>query len=303
MAVSSSLRRVSRRPYVECLVNGSDGFAPRQFEYHPRMPDRMVVGTTRGEILFINPQSTTQKINRIRGKWFSPQRVPFLGLCWLKSTPSYILAGFFISYLFWNFFIFSFLLLGSDGGHVRLLNVDRMNEFSHGDPIVTEFPSFPSLTSVSANSSDEKFIVSGYSRDVGLYDINTGTLQTIFGSLHDRSHINVVKFSHLNPNCFVTSSFDTYIKFWDLRMGVTAEKPVYQQKSERGCVMVCFSEDDRYVLASAVDNLVTQVIHCIDFVDEKKHILFLSCAFSLSFSIYLSMCLFQPKQKFIFNSK
>jgi WD40 repeat protein len=150
-----------------------------------------------------------------------------------------------------------FLVVGSDDGHVRLLNVNAM--IQQRDPVVTNFQSFPNLTSVSANSLDEKFIVSGYSRDVAMYDVNTGSQISVFSDLHERAHINVVKFSNCNPNCFVTSSFDSFIKFWDIRIGVTGNGPVYQQKSERGCVMVCFSDDDRYVLASAVDNLVTQV--------------------------------------------
>lgn len=73
-----------------------------------------------------------------------------------------------------------------------------------------------------------------------------------------RGHINVVKFANHSPSIFATSSFDQDVKMWDLR-----QKPVhpcFTASSSRGNVMVCFSPDDQYILASAVDNEVFYLI-------------------------------------------
>lgn len=115
------------------------------------------------------------------------------------------------------------------------------------------FAAFEQLTSVHVNSTDELFLASGYARDVALYDINSGRRLQILTDMH-RAHINVVKFAHHSPSIFVTSSFDQDIKMWDLRQKPT--RPCYTASSSRGNVMVCFSPDDHYLLASAVDNEV-----------------------------------------------
>lgn len=115
------------------------------------------------------------------------------------------------------------------------------------------FDEFDQLTSVHVNSTDELFLASGYSKHVALYDIYTGKRLQIFADMH-QEHINVVKFSNHSPSLFVTSSFDQYVKMWDLRQ--KPNQPCYAVSSSRGNVMVCFSPDDHYLLVSAVDNEV-----------------------------------------------
>lgn len=158
-----------------------------------------------------------------------------MGLCWLKKSHSKFLAG-------------------SDSGQVRLMDVDRMSEKGP----THNYTPFGQLTSVSCNCLDEKFIVSGYSRHIALYDLHSGQQLDLFQNLHNRDHINVVKFANLNPNLFVTSSFDCHVKVWDLRQKIEAAHPLYTHRSKNGTVMACFSDDDRYILGSAVDNEVTQ---------------------------------------------
>lgn len=128
---------------------------------------------------------------------------------------------------------------------------------------VVTFDEFDQLTSVHVNSTDELFLASGYSRNVALYDIITGKRLQVFTDMHNE-HINVVKFANHSPSMFATSSFDQDVKMWDLR-----QKPIracYTATSSRGNVMVCFSPDDHYLLASAVDNEVTfvhYILHCV----------------------------------------
>lgn len=109
------------------------------------------------------------------------------------------------------------------------------------------------------------FLVSGYSKNVALYDINSGRRLQVFADMH-REHINVVKFANHSPFTFATSSFDHDVKLWDLRQSPV--RPCYTATSSKGNVMVCFSPDDHYLLASAVDNEVTDqqnALRCIPY--------------------------------------
>ncbi|KAF6142409.1 hypothetical protein GIB67_033836 [Kingdonia uniflora] len=222
-------------------------FRPRQFEYHPTDSSLMVFGTLDGEIVAINHEngklvgylSSTGALNSV------------LGLCWLKMHPSKLIAG-------------------SDSGSLRLYDTcqmpSTMTERCPRADIVT-FDEFEQLTSVHVNSTDEQFIASGYSNNVALYDIGSGSRLQVFTDMH-RGHINVVKFAHHSPSIFATSSFDRDVKMWDLRQKPLS--PCYTASSSRGNVMVCFSPDDHFLLASAVDNEVQQLLA----VDGRVHLKF-----------------------------
>jgi hypothetical protein len=194
----------------------------------------MVIGTIQGDVIVINPQASQSK--RVVASWSSSHPESYLGLCWLKSSRTKFISG-------------------SDSGQIRLMDVKQMRD--QQGPVHT-FPSFFQLTSVSLNCLDEKFIASGYSRHVSLYDMCTGQRISMFQNLHSHEHINVVKFSNLNPNIFVSSSFDCRIRVWDLRQKMDETSFISEHKSKSGFIMACFSEDDRYLLASAVDNEVLQ---------------------------------------------
>ncbi|XP_042495268.1 uncharacterized protein LOC122074488 isoform X1 [Macadamia integrifolia] len=225
----------------------NNSFRPRQFEYHPSDSSLMVFGTLDGELVIIN-----HEIGKIVG--YHPSRgllSSILGLCWLKNYPSKLIAG-------------------SDNGSLHLYDVRKMpsmvtDRYCNVDTVTFDY--FEQLTSVHVNSTDELFLASGYSKNVALYDIASGKRLQIFTDMH-QENINVVKFAHHSPSIFATSSFDQYIKMWDLRQNPL--KPCYAASSSRGNVMVCFSPDDHYLLASAVDNEVKQILA----VDGRLHMKF-----------------------------
>ncbi|XP_062176970.1 protein DWD HYPERSENSITIVE TO UV-B 1 isoform X2 [Alnus glutinosa] len=241
-------------PFLHPLSISSSGlgdegmsFRPRQFEYHPSDSSLMVFGTLDGEVVVINHEKE-QIVNYIPSLGAMNS---VLGLCWLKKYPSKLIAG-------------------SDNGSLKLYDIQHMTPRTMGiynSAGCVTFDEFDQLTSVHVNSTDELFLASGYSRNVALYDISCGRRLQVFSDMH-REHINVVKFANYSPSVFATSSFDQDVKMWDLR-----QKPIwpcYTASSSRGNVMVCFSPDDHYLLVSAVDNEVRQLLA----VDGRLHLKF-----------------------------
>ncbi|XP_075672929.1 protein DWD HYPERSENSITIVE TO UV-B 1 [Castanea sativa] len=223
------------------------GFRPRQFEYHPSDSSLMVFGTLDGEVVVVNHEK--EKIVSHIPSLGAMNSV--LGLCWLKNYPSKLIAG-------------------SDNGTLKLYDIQKMpttNMGLYNTAGFVTFDDFDQLTSVHVNSADELFLASGYSRNVALYDINSGRRLQVFTDMH-REHINVVKFANYSPSLFATSSFDQDVKMWDLRQKPI--RPCYTASSSRGNVMVCFSPDDHYLLVSAVDNEVRQLLA----VDGRLHLKF-----------------------------
>ncbi|KAK1395108.1 LRRcap domain-containing protein [Heracleum sosnowskyi] len=220
-------------------------FRPRQFEYHPSNSSLMVFGTLDGEVVAINHES--EKIVSYIPSLGAMNSV--LGLSWLKKYPSKLIAG-------------------SDNGSLKLYDIQHAPSTTtgiHHNVSSVSYVEFDQLTSVHVNSTDELFLASGYSKDVALYDISSGKRIQVFTDMH-RQHINVVKFANHSPSLFATSSFDQDIKMWDLRQKPV--QPCYTTSSCRGNVMVCFSPDDHYLLASAIDNEVKQFLA----VDGRLHL-------------------------------
>ena len=207
-------------------------FRPRQFEYHPRKPEELVLGSVSGEVMVMNHQTGS-----VLGSAVAPGPAhSILGLCWLLSDTSLLISG-------------------ADNGLIQLFDVSLMRQ---GKPAsIYQYEPFEHLTSVHINCLDDSFLASGYSNDVALYDLKSGKKMQTLKALHTQ-HINVLKFANHSPALFATSSFDGDVKMWDLREG--ARRPIFTRRSDRGNVMVCFSPDDRYLLSSAVDNEVRQYL-------------------------------------------
>ncbi|XP_002975530.2 uncharacterized protein LOC9645248 [Selaginella moellendorffii] len=219
-------------------VDISRRLKPRQFEYHPKDPALMVLGTLNGELAVVNHEED-RLVAYIQA---SAVQHRVLGLCWWNNEPDKFIAG-------------------SDNGVLELYSLSRMRAATMACTYmcgsVHRFNDFEQLTSVHINSQDELFLASGYNKNIGLYDLQTARLVKVFPDLHE-DHINVVKFAHHSPKTFATSSFDKTVKMWDLRTTMTS--PVYCTTSRSGNVMLCFSHDDHFVLVSAVDNEVRQYL-------------------------------------------
>uniref|UniRef100_A0A2P2JHT1 Uncharacterized protein LOC105108772 n=1 Tax=Rhizophora mucronata TaxID=61149 RepID=A0A2P2JHT1_RHIMU len=225
----------------------NSNFRPRQFEYHPSLTSLMVFGTLDGDVVVVNHEN--EKIVSYIPSLGAMNSI--LGLCWLKKYPSKLIAG-------------------SDNGSLKLYDIENMPTAVPGNNSLAgsvTFDDFDQLTSVHVNSADELFLASGYSKNVALYDINYGRRIQVFTDMH-REHINVVKFANHTPSIFATSSFDHDVKLWDLRQKPI--RPCHSSSSSKGNVMVCFSPDDQYLLASAVDNEVRQILA----VDGRLHLSF-----------------------------
>ncbi|KAL8209246.1 hypothetical protein R6Q57_008658 [Mikania cordata] len=244
-AILPSLHPLSIQDTSSPLSINARKFRPRQFEYHPSNSNLMAIGTLDGEVVVVNHES--EKIVRYIPSHGAMNSI--LGLCWLKKYPTKLISG-------------------SDNGLLKLFDIQQIpstNNSIYPSGASVSFDEFDQLTSVHVNSLDELFLASGYSEHVALYDINTGKRLQVFTNMHEE-HINVVKFANHSPSIFATSSFDHDVKMWDLR-----QKPIhpcYTVSSGRGNVMVCFSPDDHYLLASAVDNEVKQLLA----VDGRLHL-------------------------------
>jgi WD40 repeat protein len=162
-----------------------------------------------------------------------------LGLSWLNKGHSKFLAG-------------------TAAGSVHMYDVEWMNSGRRGG-CVQACDDVRQLTSLHVNSEDDRFVVSGYTPHVGLFDLATGLRVEDMRDCHAEP-INVIKFAHHSPHTLVTSSFDRYIKKWDLREARPGgiRRPIFERRSNEGNIMVCFSPDDQYLLVSAVDNEVRQ---------------------------------------------
>lgn len=277
-------------PLMDFLTEPGD--RPRQFEYSPLIPEHLVYGTVTGDIVVLNqatravvgtchsggspaprnsrvvtrmPSATDCEMAEKRAltaggwaplsvlrafEWTTSVRSEpnphaghytpsILGLSWLHKTPGRFLAG-------------------TDSGAVHMYDVERM-AYAHRNGCMRTYVTFHDLTSIHVNADDSKLVTSGKSSDVGLFDIESGIQTETLRDLHTND-INVIKFANHNPHILVTSSFDKYVKKWDLRESRPggSRRPVFERRSDKSNVMVCFSPDDEYILVSAVDNEVRQ---------------------------------------------
>lgn len=119
--------------------------------------------------------------------------------------------------------------------------------------------SFPQLSSLSVNATDDFYLASGFGKSVGLYSTYTGSQIKILPGMH-MSHINIVRFANYHPHVFSTASFDSSCKLWDLRQKINGNDPVIKFELPCMAIMSCFSpRDDLGMVVSGVDDYVKQL--------------------------------------------
>lgn len=200
----------------------------------------VIFGTIYGELCKVNLETKNIEVVNHLG---ADKQDTILALSWLKTKP-----GFFLS--------------GSSTGRVCCASIDRRDEIVH------EYPNFERLTSVHSNCDNSVLLLSGYANDVSMYDIETGSLIRSYQGVHS-DHINISRFTNHSPHIFGTSSFDGSIKLWDTRQkninvsnthqsNLDNLGQIYTIRCKSGVVMINFSVDDTFILASAQDNEITQ---------------------------------------------
>lgn len=265
-SVSSSLIRRPGAPRIRYLNH--EGDRPRQFEYNPERPSELVYGTENGYMVVLDqetgevrgscmagggrgnhpagqiiPQtSDLNSMTNLPSTRASRQRAraaPVYGLSWLHNEKDRFLAG-------------------TDDGAIHVYDVNEMGRDDRGGCMYA-CETFQRLTSLHVSCDDISFAVSGQQPHVGLFDLETGRRKEMMRGCHTQA-INVIKFAHRSPHVLVTSSFDQFVKKWDLRESRPGggRRPIFQARSRTDNVMACFSPDDSRLLVSAVDNEVTQ---------------------------------------------
>lgn len=249
----------------------------------------LIFGTTSGELCAVDTfvvENTVEEVvdvhkqnNRVKslGCFGKGDNDSILGLCWLRPHASnqetnvnLFGSGNNNSNLF---------ISGSSKGRVVLGDASKPYDAENAEAysVVHDYPTFERLTSVHVNSTNRLLLLSGYSNGVNLVDLETGQVLRKYQEIHS-DHINIARFSYLSPHLFATSSFDCTIKTWDLRtsngMSVvdpaaeSSKGPIYTVKCNSGVVMINFSNDDSFILASALDNEINQYM----FLDGRKHL-------------------------------
>jgi WD40 repeat protein len=173
-----------------------------------------------------------------------------LGLVWLKSNPNKFISG---------------------SSYGKIICSDIRNDFKSTPNLSSgnfvEYPTFDKLTSIHVNSNSDRLLVSGHTNGIKILDIETAATITSYDDIHS-NYINISRYANLSPNLLVTSSFDCTAKSWDTR--INPKSPIYTIKCETGIVMINFSSDDRFLLASALDNEIIQFLT----IDGSKHMRF-----------------------------
>ena len=242
----------------------------------------MIFGTITGEVCAIDiyngeTRDNTKETKSIQqsipikslGYYGKNKSDTMLGLCWLRppvgEEPGSVHGT---SRLNSNLFI-----SGSSQGRVCMGDASRVYDPTNRDKysIVHDYPVFDRLTSVHVNSTNNLLLMSGYSTGINIVDLETSQVVRKYENIHS-DHVNISRFSNLSPHLLATSSFDSTIKTWDLRQSCNQinglNQPIYEVKCNSGVVMINFSADDNFILASALDNEINQFM----FLDGRKHL-------------------------------
>jgi hypothetical protein len=215
----------------------------RQFEFHPTLPNVLLVGETSGGVTVTRTDEFVDEAvdEQVRRPPLIIERSQVLGLSWMRHHPQVALCGV------------------ANSGRISFLRYDPMaGPRERALEEISGAGSFNApLSSLSVNCSDDFLLASGSSCDVAIYDTQTGcSLQRGIG-VH--SHlINISRFAHGAPHIFATASLDHTCKVWDLRTKLTRERPVSILRTRGPNVMCAFSPDDRRLMCSGIGDDLTQ---------------------------------------------
>jgi len=208
----------------------------RQFEFHPSLPEVLLVGDMEGGVNVVNTEAEGE-----RRPPLVVDHCQVLGLAWMRHHPQVAACGV------------------ANSGRISFLHYDpcagpRVPALRY---VCSVSPFAAPLSSLSINCSDDFMLVSGSACDVALYDMHSGkVLQQGFG-LHCHL-INISRFAHGSPHIFATASLDHTCKVWDLRQPLLREKAVRVLQTSGPNVMCAFCPDDRHLLCSGIDDELAQ---------------------------------------------
>eukprot|EP00747_Dinoflagellata_sp_TGD_P209200 gnl/TRDRNA2_/TRDRNA2_82612_c0_seq1.p1 gnl/TRDRNA2_/TRDRNA2_82612_c0~~gnl/TRDRNA2_/TRDRNA2_82612_c0_seq1.p1 ORF type:complete len:911 (+),score=139.70 gnl/TRDRNA2_/TRDRNA2_82612_c0_seq1:124-2856(+) len=207
----------------------------RQFEFHPSLPQVLLVGDRSGGVNVIDTEGHQEARQPL-----VVDSSPVLGLSWMRRHPQSAVCG------------------SASSGQIRFLRYDA--DAQPGGPVLKHVHAaeeFPRLSSLSVNCTDDFLLASGHNTDLAVYDIHTG--KVLYRALEVHSHfINVSRFTHHSPHIFATASCDYTCKVWDLRQRLIHDRPI-KSLNTGGCNVMCtYSPDDRYLLCSGLDTRIAQ---------------------------------------------
>jgi WD40 repeat protein len=218
----------------------------RQFEFHPSLPDVLLVGDVAGyaNVLSIGDEGEEEKEEEASGH---PPLVvsahPLLALAWMRQHPQVAICG------------------SACSGDIVFHRYDP--EASKSEPCLHRahaVKEFADLSCLSTNCTDDFLLASGVSSDIAMYDVQAGVLVQRACGIHDDA-INTIRFCNRCPHIFATASFDHTCKIWDLRRPVTGggcSGAVRSLNTGGQNVMCTFSPDDTYLLCSGLDTHIVQ---------------------------------------------
>ena len=127
---------------VSRLLPGTEA---RQFEFHPVKENIALIGTLDGGVGVLD----VKKNEIVSGRFYNDiinKGDTILGLAWSKKNPDHFITG-------------------SQDGQLTVHTVKQNDILDSSD-----FCNFKELTSIHLNSTEDKLLVSGYQKDVSIFD-------------------------------------------------------------------------------------------------------------------------------------
>ena len=234
--------KLKKTIYTDKFIVLNKGVAVRQFEPHSN-GNIILAGTNDGETCLIDMQNSTHSYNISHlGKIMEhdKDKSQILALRWLTTESNT-----------------SKYLVGNSTGHIAFGNIDNLSVCNQYDHFETLKPLmfFKDLTSLHSDCLDSRLIVSGDSKNIKIFDIQTGAPCYTIENAH-KEHINIVRYFNHNPNCFVSISSDMSCKTWDTR----TNREIYTIEGNKKLIMVSISPNDDYFITTGKDNEINQYL-------------------------------------------